>query len=177
MTIEVALAIVASLLTIILSVWAIISRTNKHTRSIVEEIVEKALTKNNEEQHAWNARENEILREDITKDLSAVVDRFESCTAAQQKTNKKDYEAIMLLKGSVINSYKRDIRKIYYKFKNTGEISDHDKAYVDEIFPKYEALGGNSDIKAKYKEIQDFYTILLKEKFEEARKNKGENNE
>lgn len=84
-----------------------------------------------------------------------------------QENQKEEWASIQLLKEGLIEAYKNDIRTVYYRLRDTGEISDADKAYVDKIFPKYVAIGGNSDIQAKYEELSRVYERRTQEKFDE----------
>jgi hypothetical protein len=105
--------------------------------------------------------------------LSGKVEQFIRADETYKKEKDQELLSIItLLKNANIEVYKNDIRKVFYKLRESGDITDYDKEYVDSVFPIYKALGGNSDIAAKYKEICDFHQELTRENFEKARNNK-----
>lgn len=105
----------------------------------------------------------------ILKDIKALETRVLDYVERQEELNTRDYKAIKLLKESLIEAYKKNIRDIYYKLRETGVVTDMDKGYVDRIFPKYQALGGNSDIAAKYDEMCRVYQSTTQEAYRNAR--------
>jgi hypothetical protein len=105
--------------------------------------------------------------------LSGKFEEFIRSDKAYKSEKDQEFkDIIQLLKNANIEVYKNDIRKVYYKLRETGEITDYDKEYVDSVFPIYKALGGNSDTEAKYNEICQFHQKLLRENFEKARAQK-----
>lgn len=119
-----------------------------------------------------NTREIEVLKESFTcsnkqlgEKIDIIVDKEENFRREQLATNG-------LLKEALIEAYKHDIRDIYYRLRNTGDITDAEKSYIDKIFPKYKAIGGNSDIEAKYGEICRVYERRTQEQFDLARDKK-----
>lgn len=114
------------------------------------------------------------LKESISLDIKCLENSLKAYTDQYTNDKREEWAVIQLLKESLIEAYKNDIRKIYYKLRDTGEITDYDKAYIDKIFPKYTAIGGNSDIRAKYEEICRVYERRTHEAYDEAyEKNKG----
>lgn len=180
MTIEIIIAVIAMFVTLgtaILTAWAIVDKSKKSFTDIARTEIKDALDKNNDiieerrkadlkllEQHLCNMIDNHV-----SKDLEHV--------DKQHEINEKDSQAISLLRESLLESYKREIRGIYYKLRETGDISDVDKSYLDKIYPKYIALGGNSDITAKYEAICEVYDKHLRENFEKAREKKRKEKE
>ena len=116
------------------------------------------------------------LKADTVSKIDNLATKLDSYIAEdRQYKHQKDkefLEVVALLKSSNIESYKNDIRSIYYRLRETGEISDYDKSYIDSIFPLYTAMGGNSDIEAKYKEICEVYGKITQERFDKKREEK-----
>lgn len=111
------------------------------------------------------------LKESISLDIKCLENSLNAYTDQYTNDKREEWAVIQLLKESLIEAYKNDIRTIYYKLRDTGEITDYDKAYIDKIFPKYIAIGGNSDIRAKYEEICRVYERRTHEAYDEVYEN------
>lgn len=111
------------------------------------------------------------LKESISLDIKCLENSLKAYTDQYTNDKREEWAVIQLLKESLIEAYKNDIRTIYYKLRDTGEITDYDKAYIDKIFPKYIAIGGNSDIRAKYEEICRVYERRTHEAYDEVYEN------
>ena len=49
--------------------------------------------------------------------------------------NDKEQQALIEKQSkAILEGYKHDIRKVYYRLRSSGAISDVDKAYVDKIY-------------------------------------------
>jgi len=159
----------ASILTAIGAIWTFSSRVKKTFKDSVNVVIKEALEQYDEKINAKIDASMLKVQTGISKDMCLMANRLEIFTGSQNDRNVLTDDSIKLLKDSLVEAYKRDIRGIYYILRDTGEISDHDKSYVDKVYPKYKALGGNSDVEAKYKEICDIYGMITKENFEKAR--------
>lgn len=85
-----------------------------------------------------------------------------------EKSNREQKKLNKALQQGHLETWKNDIRNVYFTLRDTGTLNDHEKSYVDKIYHIYKELDGNSDIDAKYKEICDVYSIRTHEKYEEA---------
>jgi len=154
----------------ITAIWALISNIKKSFKSVIVEVLDKKLREHNE----YINNKLALQREDSEKRLNVGLLNIENKIDLMSDNYKKDAEknnaAHELIQDALIESYKQDIRRIYYKLRETGELTDHDKAYVDKIFPLYKAIGGNSDIQAKYTEMCEVYGRRTQEKFDELYK-------
>ena len=153
----------------ILVIWNLSNRVKKERVKNIKEIVNAVFDSYSKDtDHKIEKAVRESSRE-LLQEIKKIEGNIERFFSTQTKFNKASREATSLLKESVIESYKRSIRDVYYKLSKTGEITDVDKAYIDKIFPKYKTLGGNSDIEAKYKEISKVFTDVALEKFRDRR--------
>lgn len=85
-----------------------------------------------------------------------------------EKEHKEMRFVVEYLRDAILESYKHDIRAIYYHLRDTGKLSDTDKSYIDKISPIYFALGGNSDIHAKVSAINAVYERRTQAAFDRA---------
>lgn len=159
----------AALLGSVLVIWNFSNKVKGTLDNSISEVVNDILEKHERDSQYQINCAVEASQRSIAKDIQAVERKIDKYVEEQRETNRKDYESIKLLKESLIEAYKQDIRDIYYKLRSTGEISDADKSYVDKLFPKYIALGGNSDIEAKYGEICRVYETITQENYRKAR--------
>lgn len=166
---------IASFLGAILVIWNFSNKVKGSLDSNISEVVNKILEKHERDTQYQINCAVEASQKSIIKDIQSLENKLDVYVKEQRDTNRKDYESIKLLKESLIEAYKQDIRDIYYRLRSTGEISDADKSYVDKLFPKYIALGGNSDIEAKYSEICRVYETITQENYRKAREKYLEN--
>jgi len=168
-TIIAVIAVIASFLGSILIIWNFTSKVKKSVNDSVTKLIKDNQKENDEAIDRRIACSGDSTQKIISASIKALEDKFTEFIEIQKETNRLDYESIKLLKESLVEAYKQDIRTIYYRLRDTGEITDHDKSYVDKLFPKYVALGGNSDIEAKYAEMCRVYETITQENFEKAR--------
>lgn len=118
-------------------------------------------------------RESELknMETAITKALQSMDSKLDSIAETQKEQAKKQDKQNKLLQSGHIETWKNDIRTIYYNLRDTGTISDVEKSYVDKIYHLYKEMGGNSDIDAKYSEMVSVYTRRLREAMDEAHEN------
>lgn len=172
MTLETIIAVVtiiASFLGSVLVIWAFTTKIKNALQDSVKVIVSDMLTNNNAIIDTKIQAAFEKAKIEINAGIDSVSCKLDTHSKEQAQSDILTKESIKLLKESLIEAYKQDIRAIYYKLRESGEIEDHDKAYVDKVFPKYIALGGNSDIEAKYAEMCRVYEKITQENFDKAR--------
>jgi hypothetical protein len=165
-------AVLGAIGVIINSITSIKSKNKKFVSNIVSESLKQYDTEANMkiersviEYH--NKASNKI---DVIENK---LDQFMKEERCNKENKDKELDKVLkLLKDANIEVYKNAIRKVYYRLRETGEITDYQKEYVDALFPLYRDLGGNSDIESKYKEICDFYNKVTRENIEKARRNK-----
>jgi hypothetical protein len=162
---------VASLLTSISVIWKHINKVKKTLDDRLESVIKEVVSENNTRQDERTKLMLENLKDMFTSETKSIEKRMMSYTEEYNKNRIEELHIIGLLKEGLLEAYKNDIRSVYYRLRDTGEISDADKSYIDKIFPKYAALGGNSDIHAKYEEICRVYERRTQEKYDEAFKN------
>jgi hypothetical protein len=162
---------VASLLTSISVIWKHINKVKKTLDDRLESVIKEVVFENNTRQDERIKLMLENLKDMFTSETKSIEKRMMSYTEEYNKNRIEELHIIGLLKEGLLEAYKNDIRSVYYRLRDTGEISDADKSYIDKIFPKYAALGGNSDIHAKYEEICRVYERRTQEKYDEAFKN------
>lgn len=119
-----------------------------------------------------NSREIEVLKESFECGHRQLSEKIDKIVTKEEAFQQEQLSTNGLLKDALIEAYKHDIRDIYYRLRNTGDITDAEKSYIDKIFPKYKAIGGNSDIEAKYGEICRVYERRTQEQFDLARDKK-----
>lgn len=167
----------AALLTSITALWKRINKVKESFEDKLENAIRQVVLESNQRQDERTAIMLENLKSMFKLETKNIDKRLNDFSKEYKESQKEEWAAIQLLKESLIEAYKNDIRTVYYKLRDTGEISDADKAYVDKIFPKYVAIGGNSDIKAKYEELSRVYERRTQEKFDErfekTKRNKG----
>lgn len=168
MDIQGIIAIIAGVIAILGGFWGILERIQKKTKDTIRTEIKTALLDNNAlimEQTSCKIDTSYKLQDKDIKSLDKLVREHIAATAAR---DSKHDDMIKALSSGLIEKFKQDIREIYYILRNTGEISDADKAYIDKIFPYYVALGGNSDIHAKYKEICEVYQKRTQENYDKV---------
>lgn len=167
-------SILAAFLTSLAVIFKYISKAKKTVEERAYAAIDKAVADRDKMQDEKTRVLLTSLKESISLDIKCLENSLKAYTDQYTKDKHEEWAVIQLLKESLIEAYKNDIRKIYYKLRDTGEITDYDKAYIDKIFPKYTAIGGNSDIRAKYEEICRVYERRTHEAYDEAyEKNKG----
>lgn len=162
--------VVGGIASLITSITVIANFTKKIKNSLVttvEDIVKVKLEENNKHQ----SEKLELILQNLDdknsytiQDISKKLDLIIKQTVSDKESST---EEIKLLKQSLMEVYKQEIRVIYYSLRETGFISDHDKAYVDKVMPLYRAIGGNSDIEAKYAEMVSVSQRRTQEKYDE----------
>lgn len=172
-TVTVIIAGILALATIagaIMTIWLLFEKINKKFSETVNDKVEQALIKNN----AIQEKETKLLLDNFSNEhllrieiLRAELLEFKE---EQQETNEANSVITKHQTYSILETFKQDIRDIYFKLRETGVIEDKDKSYVDKIYTYYVALGGNSDIHAKVKEIHEVYSRRTTEMFDEKAK-------
>lgn len=110
----------------------------------------------------------ELNRQRTEAHFDEINNKLDKITKAIEAQGKEQYKMNKLLKDGHIETWKNDIRTIYYNLRDTGNISDIEKSYVDKIYHLYKEMGGNSDIDAKYKEMVEVYTKRTREKYDEV---------
>lgn len=172
----VAIIAVASAITVIItavvSVWEFTKRIKNSIKDITTDVVKEALASNNETQGKEFDLKLSHQSELISRDIESVNVKLESFIEEQREDNKKKDAKDILTAHALIESYKRDIRGVHKKLKETGYITEPDKAYVDKIYPLYKDLGGNSDIAQKVSEINEVYMTVMRENYEKRRNNR-----
>lgn len=162
---------IAGLAGFILTIWALLEKINKKFAETLDTKIEAILIRNN----AIQEKEIKLMIENISTEtvlrLETLKDELLSHIKQQEEINKKQEEHIETQRVAILEKFKRDIRDVYYKLRVTGEILDKDKAYVDKIYRYYQDLGGNSDIYAKMKEINEVYAKQTLDAYE-GRQNK-----
>lgn len=161
---------VASVITAILVIWNFAKRIKKFFQELITNLVINVLDNNNKQIDEKIRDTMENIKERTSFEISLLNDKFDSFIKDYKNRNNIEDAERKLMKEALVEAYKQDIRKIYYKLRETGELSDHDKAYVDKIFPLYKAIGGNSDIQAKYTEMSRVYEKRTQEKYDEVYK-------
>lgn len=158
---------IAALLTSIAALWKRIDRVKKGFDDKLENAIKQVVLESNQRQDERTAIMLENLKAMFKLETKNIEKRLNDFNKDYQQNQKEEWSVIELLKESLIEAYKNDIRTVYHQLRDTGQISDADKAYVDKIFPKYVAIGGNSDIQAKYEELSRVYERRTQEKFDE----------
>lgn len=159
---------IASLLTSISVIWKHINKVKKTLDDKLESVIKEVVSESNIRQDERTKLMLENLKDMFTSETKSIEKKMIAYAEEYNKNRKEELHIIELLKEGLLEAYKNDIRSIYYKLRDTGEITDADKSYIDKIFPKYAALGGNSDIHAKYEEICKVYQRRTQEKYDEA---------
>lgn len=112
------------------------------------------------------------LEERLSNRFNSLEDKLDKLIEHNvQQTEQQDRTNYLLQQGH-IETWKNDIRTVYYNLRDSGSISDAEKSYVDKIYHLYKEMGGNSDIDAKYNEMVSVYKKRLSEVYDEAYKNK-----
>ena len=162
-----AIVAVAALMTSITALWKRIDKVKAGFDDKLENAIKQVVLESNQRQDERTAIMLENLKSMFKLETKNIEKRLNEFSTEYQQNQKEEWASIQLLKEGLIEAYKNDIRTVYYRLRDTGEISDADKAYVDKIFPKYVAIGGNSDIQAKYEELSRVYERRTQEKFDE----------
>jgi hypothetical protein len=158
----------AALITAVTVIWNFFKKLKTSIEELMVEILDKELAKVNKQVDDKIKVSVDASKERLDNSVSAMNTKFDLFIDTYHKSCEENGSTIMLLKSSLIEAYKQDIRKIYYKLRETGELNEYDKAYVDKIFPLYRAVGGNSDIEAKYMEMCHVYERRTQEMFDLA---------
>lgn len=165
---------IAALLTSITALWKRIDKVKAGFDDKLEKAIRQVVLESNQRQDERTAIMLDNLKTMFKMETKAIEKQLADLKKEFDKNQKEEWAVIQLLKDSLIEAYKNDIRTVYYQLRDTGEISDADKAYIDKIFPKYVAIGGNSDIRAKYEEISRVYERRTQDKYDEKfKKSKG----
>lgn len=165
----VALGFVAGVISSILVIWAFSEKLKSKRDSGVEEIIEKALDKYDKNVDRRIEQADNAVHREITKDIQNLTTKLDNFIKKHEKESQEDKASHGLYKESLIEIYKKNIRDVYYRLRATGIITDKDKAYIDKIYPRYRALGGNSDIEAKYAEMCSVHEKTTQEAYDKAR--------
>jgi len=174
-TLNVFIAIIGLIVTIftgIIIIWQLTDKIKKSTKNISKDVANEQIEEYDKLSRERLTQSIEMIEHKIDTKIDSLKESIASYIKEQKKLNNNSIENIQLLKASLIEAYKYDIRKVYYKLRETGEITDANKAYIDKIFPMYRSLGGNSDIEAKYKAMCEVYEKQTQEAFDEARRKK-----
>lgn len=163
------IGVIVTVFTGILITWQLTDKIKKSTREISKDVADKQIKEYDKLSQERFANSFKFIEQSIDNKIDSLKESIDLYIKEQRDTNISDVNSIKLLKASLIEAYKHDIRKVYYKLRETGEIDDHEKAYIDKIYPMYKALGGNSDIEAKYKAMCEVYEKCTQEAFDEAR--------
>lgn len=158
---------VATLLTSVTVIWRHINKIKGSFEDKLERAIKEVVAGSNDRQDERTALMLENLKILFTTEIRQIEKKLTDYADKYNRDKQEEWAVINLLKESLIEAYKNDIRTVYYKLRDTGEISDADKSYIDKIFPKYVAIGGNSDVKAKYEEIVRVYERRTHEQYDE----------
>lgn len=170
-TVQQIVMIVVGIATIITSlsvIWKHINKVKKNLDERLEKVIKEVVLDSNQRQDERTQLMLQNLKDMFSTELKVIETKLVAYANEHAKDKQEEWSIIQLLKEGLIEAYKNDIRTIYYKLRDTGEITDADKAYIDKIFPKYVAIGGNSDITAKYEEISRVYERRTQEKYDET---------
>lgn len=162
---------IASIVTALTVITHFLRKSNDTVNErIRREAKEVAIEEANKERFM---RESELKNMEtvITQALQSMDNKLDNIVKAQKEQAKKQDKQNKLLQSGHIETWKNDIRTIYYNLRDTGTISDVEKSYVDKIYHLYKEMGGNSDIDAKYSEMVSVYTRRLREAMDEAHAN------
>lgn len=170
-TIYIILITIASSITALTTIFAFLKKSNdKVNERIRLQAKEVAIEEANKERLM---RETELnnLKESNKLNFKEIDKKLNKILEIQEKRGKDEDKINKLLKAGHIETWKNDIRTIYYNLRDTGSISDAEKSYVDKIYHLYKEMGGNSDIEAKYNEMVSVYKKRIYEKYDEAHEN------
>jgi hypothetical protein len=159
---------IAALLTSISIIWKHINKVKRNLDDRLESVIKEVVIESNQRQDERTTLMLQNLKDMMTTELRVIETKIVAYANEYTKNREEELSMIQLLKDGLIEAYKNDIRTIYYTLRDTGEITDANKAYIDKIFPKYIAIGGNSDIQAKYEEISRVYERRTQEKYDET---------
>lgn len=162
---------IASIVTALTVITHFIKKSNDTVNErIRREAKEVAIEEANKER---SMRESELKNMEtvITQALQSMDNKLDNIVKTQKEQIKKQDRQNKLLQSGHIETWKNDIRTIYYNLRDTGTISDVEKSYVDKIYHLYKEMGGNSDIDAKYSEMVSVYTRRIREAVDEAHAN------
>jgi len=170
-TVQQIVMIVVGIATIITSlsvIWKHINKVKKNLDDRLEKVIKEVVLDSNKRQDERTQLMLQNLKDMFSTEMKVIETKVVAYADQYAKDKQEEWSMIQLLKEGLIEAYKNDIRTIYYKLRDTGEIADADKAYIDKIFSKYVAIGGNSDIQAKYEEISRVYERRTQEKYDET---------
>lgn len=153
----------------ILSIWNLTEKTNNKLLNKINTQIEESLLKNN----AIQEKEVKLLLDVVSMEfllkLETVKDEIEQLRVEQKAHNEKVNKVITAQTNALLETFKHDIRNIYFTLRETGRLDDVDKSYVDKIYHHYKELGGNSDIHAKVGELNRIYESQTLEAIEKAK--------
>lgn len=158
----------ASFLTAVGVIWNHFRKVKITLEKKLEKAIETIVVDSDKRQDERTELLLKNLRDNLSLEIHGLLSSFTAYTEQYAADKKEEWAIIQLLREGLIESYKKDIRGVYYQLRATGEILDYDKAYIDKIFPKYVAIGGNSDIAAKYEEICRVFERRTQEAYDEA---------
>lgn len=157
----------------IITIWKLVERANNKLLDKIDKQIESSLIKNNTIQEREFKLMLDIINMEQMLRIDALKEDLTCFRKDQQEHNDNVGELIELQKAAILETFKQDIRSIYFKLRDTGELEDRDKAYADKIYHYYQALGGNSDVLAKMEEMNQVYSSKTFEAVEEAKKKKS----
>jgi len=171
-TIVVVASAIVVILTAVTLMWDFTHRVSKAFDEKTRKIMREEFKENNVIQNKSFDLRLEHQNKMLLKDINTLDSRINNYVIEQNKESCQRNAIDALTAHALIESYKRDIKKIYFKLRETGYITDIDKSYIDKIYPLYKDLGGNSDMHQKVGEINDVYSTVIHEAYENKRKKK-----
>lgn len=154
----------------ILAIWALMERVSSRFSRTVDDKIKQA-TREIKEGYDRELRITiEARKAELDSKLEVVNTKINDLGTGLSNNDKEQQALIEKQSKAILEGYKHDIRKVYYRLRSSGAISDVDKAYVDKIYHHYRELGGNSDIEAKYKEMCEVYSRRTHEAYDKKAK-------
>ena len=164
-----AILSIGSLASAILAIWKLTEKANNKLLNKINTQIEESLLRNN----AIQEKEFKLLLDVVSMEfllkLETVKDEIEQLKIEQKAHNKKVDKVTTAQTNALLETFKHDIRNIYFTLRETGRLDDVDKSYVDKIYHHYKELGGNSDIHAKVGELNRIYESQTLEAIEKAK--------
>jgi hypothetical protein len=164
-----AIVIIGALAAAILSIWNLTEKANNKLLNKINTQIEESLIRNN----AIQEKEFKLLLDVVSMEfllkLETVKDEIEQLKIEQKEYNNKVNKVTTAQTNALLETFKHDIRNIYFTLRETGRLDDVDKSYVDKIYHHYKELGGNSDIHAKVGELNRIYESQTLEAIEKAK--------
>lgn len=159
---------VASVITALTVIAVFIRKSNNTVNDRIRTVAKEVAAEETEIERELRKQDTKRLEENIQTRLDGLEKKLDTLIDHNLKQSKKQDKVNLLLQQGHIETWKNDIRTIYYNLRDTGNISDVEKSYVDKIYHLYEEMGGNSDIKAKYEEMTSVYKKRLEEQYDAA---------